>query len=78
MKKFLSEKNIATRYLFAGNVIKQPYFIDNKINYRVVGDLKNTNLIMSNTFWVGVYPGLTTEMMEYVAKCFEEFVDQHK
>ena len=78
LAQFLREKNIATRYLFAGNVIKQPYFIDNKINYRVVGDLKNTNLIMSNTFWVGVYPGLTTEMMEYVAKCFEEFVDQHK
>lgn len=76
--QFLQEKNIATRYLFAGNVIKQPYFIDNKINYRVAGDLKNTDLIMNNTFWVGVYPGLTTEMMKYIVACFEEFINQNK
>jgi len=76
--KFLLDKQIATRYLFAGNITKQPYFIDNKIEYRVVGDLKNTDLVMNNTFWIGVYPGLTVEMMEYVAACFEEFVNQYK
>ena len=76
--QFLQGKNIATRYLFAGNVLKQPYFIDNKINYRVAGDLKNTDLVMSNTFWVGVYPGLTAAMMEYIAKCFKEFLNQYK
>ena len=76
--KFLQDKQIATRYLFAGNITKQPYFIDNKIEYRVVGDLKNTDLIMTNTFWVGVYPGLTTEMMEYIVKCFEEFISENK
>ncbi len=75
--KFLLEKQIATRYLFAGNITKQPYFINNKVEYRVVGDLKNTDLVMNNTFWVGVYPGLTAEMMEYIAKCFEEFLSQH-
>lgn len=73
---FLQEKNIATRYLFAGNITKQPYFIDNKIEYRAVGDLTNTDLIMNNTFWTGVYPGLTTEMMEYIAACFDEFVSK--
>jgi len=76
--KFLQDKQIATRYLFAGNIIKQPYFIDNKVEYRTVGDLKNTDLIMNNTFWIGVYPGLTAEMMEYIAKCFEEFANQYK
>ena len=76
--KFLLEKQIATRYLFAGNITKQPYFIDNKIQYRVVGDLKNTDLVMNNTFWVGVYPGLTVEMMKYIAECFEEFINQYK
>ena len=76
--KFLLDKQIATRYLLAGNITKQPYFIDNKIEYRVVGDLKNTDLVMNNTFWIGVYPGLTVEMMEYVAACFEEFVNQYK
>ena len=75
---FLNDKQISTRYLFAGNIIKQPYFIDNKIEYRVVGDLTNADIIMNNTFWVGVYPGLTTEMMEYIVKCFEEFIDQNK
>ncbi len=75
---FLHDKEIATRYLFAGNITKQPYFIENKVEYRVVGDLKNADIIMNNTFWVGVYPGLTKEMMEYIAKCFEEFVNQHK
>lgn len=73
---FLQDKHIATRYLFAGNITKQPYFINNKVEYRVVGDLKNTDLVMSNTFWVGVYPGLTTEMMEYIAACFTEFVSK--
>ncbi len=72
---FLQDKQIATRYLFAGNLTKQAYFINNKIEYRVVGDLKNTDLVMNNTFWVGVYPALTTEMMEYVVACFEEFVN---
>ncbi|TAN34190.1 lipopolysaccharide biosynthesis protein RfbH [Patescibacteria group bacterium] len=72
--RFLQEYNIATRYLFAGNLLKQPYFIDNKINYRVVGDLKNTDFIMNNTFWVGCYPGLNKEMLEYVVECFNEFL----
>ena len=75
--QFLQDKQIATRYLFAGNLTKQPYFIDNKVEYRVVGDLKNTDLIMNNTLWIGVYPGLTTEMMEYMIKCFEEFASQY-
>lgn len=76
--RFLQDKQIATRYLFAGNIIKQPYFVDNKIDYRVVGDLKNADIVMNNTFWVGVYPGLTKEMMEYMVSCFEEFVSEHK
>ena len=75
---FLNDKQIATRYLFAGNITKQPYFIENKIEHRVIGDLKNADIIMNNTFWVGVYPGLTTEMMEYMATCFEKFVSQYK
>lgn len=75
--QFLREKNIATRYLFAGNLVKQPYFINNKVNYRAVGDLKNTDLAMSNTLWIGVYPGLTAEMMEYMVDCFEEFISRY-
>lgn len=72
--EFLQKKNIATRYLFAGNLLKQPYFIDNKIEYRVAGELKNTDLVMRNTFWFGCYPGLRQEMLEYVVKSFDEFI----
>ncbi|MBP6859527.1 MAG: lipopolysaccharide biosynthesis protein RfbH [Candidatus Magasanikbacteria bacterium] len=76
--QFFQEKQIATRYLFAGNLTKQPYFINNKIEYRVVGDLKNTDLIMNNTFWIGVYPGLTKEMMAYIVECFADFLSAYE
>ena len=60
----LTEKKIGTRLLFAGNVIKQPYMKD--LNFRVSGDLKNTDFVMENTFWIGLYPGLTLQHLEYV------------
>ncbi len=72
--KFLQERKIGTRLLFAGNILKQPCFKNYKIKYRVVGDLKNTDIVMKNTFWLGVYPGLNKEMLEYVIKSFEEFL----
>ncbi len=71
----LQNENIGTRYLFAGNLLKQPYFVENDIEYRVVGDLKNTDLIMNNTFWIGVYPGLSKEMLDYVKTCFDDFLN---
>ena len=61
---YLNEKKIGTRLLFAGNVIKQPYMKD--LNFRVSGDLKNTDYVMENTFWIGLYPGLTLQHLEYV------------
>lgn len=70
----LQNNKIATRYLFAGNLVKQPYFVDNKINFRVVGDLKNTDKVMNNTFWIGVYPGLDKEKLDYVISSFVQFI----
>jgi CDP-6-deoxy-D-xylo-4-hexulose-3-dehydrase len=70
---FLEKKKIATRLLFAGNIIKQPCF--EGIKYRVYGDLKNTDLIMKNSFWIGVYPGLSEEMIEYIINSFNEFLN---
>jgi len=69
--KFLDQKKIGSRLLFAGNLTKQPYF--EGINYRVVGNLKNTDLIMNNTFWLGVYPGLDTKMLDYVVESLETY-----
>jgi CDP-6-deoxy-D-xylo-4-hexulose-3-dehydrase len=67
----LDQKKIGTRLLFAGNVIRQPYMKD-KI-FRVSGDLKNTDIIMNNTFWIGIYPGLNEEMLEFMAIQIETF-----
>lgn len=76
--QFLNSKKIGTRYLFAGNLLRQPYFTNKEINYRVVGDLKNTDLVMERTFWVGVYPGLSDEMLGYMIQCVNEFVVAHR
>ena len=62
---YLDRNRVGTRLLFAGNVTKQPYFSGR--NYRVAGDLKNTDAIMNNTFWVGIHPGLNEEMIEHIA-----------
>ena len=67
--EYLEQNKIGTRLLFAGNVTKQPYFQGRQ--YRIVGNLKNTDTIMNRTFWVGVYPGLTHEMLDYVVEHLE-------
>lgn len=72
--RHLQEKKIGTRYLFAGNLIKQPYFINNEIKHRVAGKLSNTDIIMKDTFWIGCYPGLSKEMLEYVIDSFDSFL----
>ena len=68
--EWLEDHNIQTRLLFSGNIIKHPCFDDikNTDNYRVVGNLNNTEIIMSKSFWVGVYPGMTNEMIDYMIK----------
>ena len=61
--KYLNDNKIGTRLLFSGNLIKQPYM--KNMNFKVHGNLKNTDLIMENTFWIGLYPGLSHEHLEY-------------
>ena len=63
----LDEKKVGTRLLFAGNLLRQPYMKDQ--NYRVSGDLSNADRVMKDTFWVGIYPGLTTDHLDYTVKC---------
>ena len=69
--RFLDQQKIGTRLLFAGNLIKQPYF--QGVEYRVVGDLTNTDITMNQTFWVGIYPALGEEHLEYIAEKLEEY-----
>ena len=69
--KYLDQNKIGTRLLFAGNLTRQPYMKEQ--SYRVSGDLVNTDVVMNNTFWVGVWPGLTNEMIEYIGSSIENF-----
>lgn len=75
--KYVEDKGVQTRMLFAGNLTKHPCFDEMRSTgegYRVVGTLANTDRIMSDTFWVGVYPGMTDEMIDYMAKTIREAV----
>lgn len=72
------DHGIQTRMLFAGNIIKQPVFDEMRkagTGYRVIGDLSVTDRIMNDTFWIGVYPGMTDEMIDYMAKTIIEACD---
>jgi len=67
----LEGKKIATRLLFGGNLLRQPAYKD--CEYRVIGELPITDFVMNNVFWIGVYPGLTRPMLDYVAAAFADF-----
>lgn len=75
---YMEEHGIQTRMLFAGNLTKHPCFDEMRATgegYRIVGELKNTDRIMADTFWIGVYPGMTDEMIDYMAKTLVEAVN---
>jgi CDP-6-deoxy-D-xylo-4-hexulose-3-dehydrase len=72
LTRALEAQKIGTRLLFAGNLLRQPAY--EGYEYRVVGELTNTDFVMNQVFWIGVYPGLTTEMLDFIAKTATEFV----
>lgn len=77
---FLEGRKIQTRNLFAGNLIKHPAFDEMRRTgegYRVVGELKNTDFIMNNGFWIGVYPGMTNDMLGWMIQSIKEFCTEH-
>ncbi len=74
--KYLEDNKIATRMLFAGNIIWHPSF--ENVKYRIYGNLVNTDRIMNDTFWIGVYPGITGEMIEYILERFDDFLRNHR
>lgn len=76
--QYCEDHGVQTRMLFAGNITKQPVFDEMRKSgkgYRVIGDLSVTDSIMNNTFWIGVYPGMTDEMIDYMAKTIIEAVN---
>lgn len=79
--RYVESKGVQTRMLFAGNLTKHPCFDqlrERAAGYRVAGSLENTDRIMSDTFWVGVYPGMTDQMIDYMIKTILEAVEQQQ
>ncbi len=72
---FLEERMIQTRTLFGGNLARQPAYFN--VDYRAIGDLKNSDRVLFNTFFVGVYPGLTEEMIDYIAEGIHDFCKKY-
>ncbi|OQA89896.1 MAG: UDP-4-amino-4,6-dideoxy-N-acetyl-beta-L-altrosamine transaminase [Elusimicrobia bacterium ADurb.Bin231] len=71
---YLEKNRIATRMLFGGNLTKQPAY--RNIKYRIFGELNNTDLVMNNLFWIGVYPGITAEKIKYISEIFVTFISK--
>lgn len=73
----LEEKNIQTRNLFAGNLIRHPCFsaLKKGKDYRIAGQLKNTDKLMNDSFWIGLYPGMTEEMIGYIVAQIRDFTN---
>ena len=69
--RWLNEQNIGTRLLFGGNLLRQPAYVG--IPHRVVGGLENTDIVAERLFWLGVYPGLTDAMIDFVVERLHAF-----
>jgi CDP-6-deoxy-D-xylo-4-hexulose-3-dehydrase len=74
--RFLDSRKIGSRLVFAGNILKQPAY--KNIDFKVVGNLKNTDIIMSRSFWIGLYPGISIEMMDYTISSISDFMSRGK
>lgn len=72
--RFLDSRRIGTRLLFAGNLTRQPAY--KEVDWRIVGNLTNTDIVMKRTFWIGTYPGLTSAMLDYVIESISEFMEK--
>ena len=68
---YLEYRRIATRLLFGGNITRQPAYLD--VKYRICRELVNTDIVMNRSFWIGVYPEMTQEILSYIISCFEHF-----
>lgn len=81
LSQYLEKNKIQTRNLFAGNLLKHPAFDEmrsTKEGYRVIGELRGTDFIMNNTLWIGVYPGMTEAMLQYMIATIKKFISEHK
>lgn len=75
--QFLESHKILTRLILAGNLCRQPYFLNYDVKYRKADNLANTDIVMNNSFWVGCYHGLGEEQMEYIYQIIKKFINQY-
>ena len=78
--EYLENRNIQTRNLFSGNYIKHPCFDEmrkEQSGYRSIGGLENTDKIMEQSFWIGVYPGMTQEKLDYMVASIKKFIERY-
>lgn len=75
--KFLEQNNIQTRNLFAGNILRHPLFItlEEGKDFKKIGELPNTDKIMNNSFWIGVYPAMDKKEIDFMIEIIRKFVD---
>lgn len=73
--RFLDNRKIGTRLMFAGNITRQPAYAN--VDFKIVGDLNNSDVVMRRSFWIGVYPGLSTVMLDYVIDSIKEFMRRY-
>jgi CDP-4-dehydro-6-deoxyglucose reductase, E1 len=76
LTEYLEKNKIGTRNIFSGNLLRHPAYLD--LKYKTAGKIVNADIVMNNAFWIGVYPGITNEMMDYVKKTIERFIEQFK
>ena len=76
--EYLNKNKIGTRLLFAGNITKQPYFLNYNMKYRSINELKNTDYIMNNSFWMGIHQNLNLEKMKFIKDKIKEFIEKKK
>jgi CDP-6-deoxy-D-xylo-4-hexulose-3-dehydrase len=74
--QFLDQRRIGTRLLFAGNLVRQPAYLN--IEKRVIGELANSDYVMNNVFWIGVYPGISDRMIDYLIESLVEVASQRR
>ena len=76
--EYLVKNKIGTRNIFSGNLLRHPAYISRKKNFKIIGDHKNADLIMNNAFWLGVYPGISKEMLKYIGNTVKGFIKQYE
>lgn len=76
--KYLNSQKIGTRVIFGGNIVKQPYFTNNNFKYKTIGNLKNSNFSMKNSFWIGVSPLININDINFIEKTLKKFIEKNE